>query len=94
MMRRPARSRRRRARPRTRDPLPLDKALAIIELLAEHPAGLTIHEIAARVEAPAVDVIRTIAVLQRRHWLHVAPGNEGVGLGPRMIEMTEGRQET
>lgn len=75
MMRRPVRSRRRRIERRTRDPLPLDKALAIIELVAGHPAGLTVDEIATRLGAPTAGVIRTIAVLQSRQWLRVAPPN-------------------
>jgi DNA-binding IclR family transcriptional regulator len=76
--------RRRRTERRPRDPLPLDKALEIIELLAKHPAGLTVPEIAARLATPAAGVIRTIAILQRRQWLHVAAGSEGISLGPRV----------
>jgi DNA-binding IclR family transcriptional regulator len=83
----PRRVQRRRARPRLRDPLPLDKALEIIELLAKHPGGLNVPEIAARVDAPTGSVIRVIAVLQRRQWLRVAPPDEGISLGPRVTAM-------
>jgi DNA-binding IclR family transcriptional regulator len=80
-------ARRRRTQRRPRGPLPLDKALEIIELLATHPAGLTVPEIAARLVTPASGVIRTIAILQRRGWLHAIPENEGISLGPRLFEM-------
>jgi hypothetical protein len=84
--------RRRRAERRPRDPLPLDEAQEIIELLATRPAGLTVPEIAARMATPASGVIRTIAILQRRRWLHAIPGNEDISLDPRMFEI--GRRST
>lgn len=80
---------RRRVGPRTRDPLPLDKALEIIELLAKQPGGLSVPEIAARVDSSPSSVIRVIAVLQRRRWLQVAAPDEGVSLGPRVTEMKQ-----
>jgi hypothetical protein len=69
--------RRRRAERRPRDPLPLDEAREIIELLATRPAGLTVLEIAARLATPASGVIRTIAILLRRRWLNAIPENDG-----------------
>jgi hypothetical protein len=58
-MRRPGRTRLRRD----------SRALDIIELLAAHPAGLTVIEIASRLDCPAPEVVRTLALMQRRQWL-------------------------
>jgi len=93
MMRRRPQTRRRVER-RVRDPLPLDKTLEIIELLAKHPMGLTAPEIATRLGAPAASVIHTIAILQRRQWLQVAPGNESFSLGPRVMKMEDGKPQS
>jgi hypothetical protein len=46
-----------------------DPAQEILELLARRPDGLTVLEIVGRFRKPAKDVIRAIAVLQRRGWL-------------------------
>jgi DNA-binding IclR family transcriptional regulator len=60
-------------RPRASRPnageLELLNALEIIELLAVHPSGLTIPEIVACLRKPAGEVVRSIALLQRRRWL-------------------------
>jgi DNA-binding IclR family transcriptional regulator len=88
-MRRLARTRRRRIERRSRDPLPLDKALEIIELLAKHPEGLTVPDLAAKLGTPAGSVIRTIAVLQRRQWLSTVSGYGAFWLDPRLIDVDE-----
>jgi hypothetical protein len=59
---------RRRENPRV-EGLPREQARKVLELLASRPSGLTILEIAARLRSPAVDVIRTLALMQRRQLL-------------------------
>lgn len=50
--------------------LSIGTALEVLRLLASSlPAGLTIPEIILRLRRPVPDVIRTIAVMQRRHWV-------------------------
>jgi DNA-binding IclR family transcriptional regulator len=82
--------RRRRIEPRRAEELPLDKALAILELLASQPAGLTVFEIAARLDVPAVKVTRSIAILQRRGWLQHLPGCDRLVLGERVAGISGG----
>ena len=50
-------------------------AQEILELLARRPDGLTILEIVGRFRTPAKDVIRAIAVMQRRRWLRTGAGD-------------------
>ena len=73
-MNRPGR-RPRRWRPRSRvlrpgpGELELLHALEIVELLANHPRGLTIREIVASLQRPAGPIARDIALLQQRRWV-------------------------
>jgi DNA-binding IclR family transcriptional regulator len=88
-MRNPVRVKRRRNERRRGVALPLDRALDILELLASRPAGLTVIEIAARLDCPATEVVSTIAVMQRRHWLRTNGQTEGITLGDRVIELSK-----
>ena len=90
-MRRVAQTRRRRIERRSRDPLSLDKALEIIELLAKHPEGLTVPDLATKLGSPVASVIRTIAVLQRRQWLGTVNGHDAFWLDSRKIGVDEDR---
>jgi DNA-binding IclR family transcriptional regulator len=69
-----ARRRRRilRARPRETAPA-LEKGIAIVELLAELPGGLTISEIAARLRRSMSEVFRIIVVMESHGWLSKDP---------------------
>jgi DNA-binding IclR family transcriptional regulator len=67
--------------------LSLDKSLAILELLAAHPAGLTVFEIAGRMDVPAARVTRSIAILQRRGWLQHLPGCDRLVFGERRRDL-------
>jgi len=53
----------------------LEKGFNIIELLADHPAGLTISEIAAKFGVGMSEVFRVIMVMERRAWLRKGPGD-------------------
>lgn len=90
-MRKPARTRLRRD-PRVRHALPFKRALDILELLVASPAGLTIIEIASRLKFPAEEVVRTIAVMQRRQWLRMDSHRGGVVPGPRLADLNCGAQ--
>jgi DNA-binding IclR family transcriptional regulator len=85
-----ARVRRRRTEPRRRGHAePLGRALDILELLASRPEGLTILELAARLDCPATEVVSTIAIMQRRQWLRTNGQTSGITLGDRMIELSK-----
>lgn len=53
----------------------LEKGFSIIELLADHPGGLTISEIAAKFGVGISEVFRIIMVMERRAWLSKGPGD-------------------
>ena len=54
----------------------LEKAIDVIELLAEHADGLTISEIAVRLSRSISELFRVVVVLDRRGWLHKDPDND------------------
>jgi DNA-binding IclR family transcriptional regulator len=82
---------RRRIEPRRAPDLSLDKSLAILELLATHPAGLTALEIATRLESPTSQVMRSVAILQRRGWLQGLPDCDRLVVGERVAGIAGGR---
>jgi DNA-binding IclR family transcriptional regulator len=84
-------ARRRRTEPRRAPDLPLDQALAILELLAARPAGLTVCDIATRLECPAAQVMGAIAILQRRGWLQRLADGDRLVLGEFVAGLAEGR---
>jgi len=53
----------------------LEKGFNIVELLADHPGGLTISEIAARFGVGMSEVFRVIMVMERRAWLRKGAGD-------------------
>lgn len=54
----------------TDSPVPaLDRALSILELLAAHPEGMRMREIAEKLELPANSVFRITATLEDRGYL-------------------------
>jgi DNA-binding IclR family transcriptional regulator len=87
---RKAAAKRRRAR-RPSEAISLETALEILELLGTRPAGLTVLEVASLLRHPAAEVISTIGIMQRRQWLCVGAHHGGLVLGPRVIELTQGR---
>jgi DNA-binding IclR family transcriptional regulator len=48
----------------------LDRALTILELLATHPEGMRMREIAEKLELPANSVFRITGLLEERGYLH------------------------
>lgn len=86
----PRRKRTSRRRPERRqyETLSLDKSLDILELLAAHPGGLTVPEIVARLQRPASPVIRTIAIMQGRHWLWTDERGDRLKIGRRILELS------
>ena len=73
--------------------MPLERALDVLELLAACPDGLTVIEIASRLDCPAAEVTHTIAVMQRRQWLRMGGHSRGLVLGPRMTRLTQDPKE-
>ncbi len=53
----------------------LEKGFNVIELLAEHPGGLTISEIAAGLGLSMSEIFRIIMVMERRGWLKKVAGD-------------------
>lgn len=53
----------------------LEKGFRVIELLAEHPAGLTISEIAQGLGLSMSEIFRIIMVMERHNWLRRGLGD-------------------
>ena len=81
-------SRKRQARRPQSEPS-LELGLEILKILASGPpAGLTVVEIVLLLRSPAAEVIRTIAIMQRRQWLQTNP-HGGFSIDHRMLELSE-----
>ena len=53
----------------------LEKGFNVIELLADHPRGLSISEIATALGLSMSEIFRIIMVMERREWLHKGGGD-------------------
>lgn len=65
----------------------LEKALDILELLAERPEGLTQNQIGAAVGRSATQIFRTLSVLEQRAYLHRERPGGLYYLSMRLFEM-------
>ncbi|WP_347304156.1 IclR family transcriptional regulator [Croceibacterium sp. TMG7-5b_MA50] len=64
----------------------LEKAFDILELLADAPGGLTISEIAQRLDRSISEVFRIIIVMERRQWLQ-KDDNDRYGVSYRALDV-------
>ncbi|MGA9659098.1 MAG: IclR family transcriptional regulator [Asticcacaulis sp.] len=64
------------AKPHTYSAPALEKGFNVIELLAEHPQGLTISEIANGLGLSMSEIFRIIMVMERRGWLKRKAGDK------------------
>ena len=65
----------------------LEKAMDVIELLADAPGGLTISEIATRLARSISELFRVVIVLDRRGWLYKDPGSDRYRVTYRLLEV-------
>lgn len=54
----------------------LEKGFNVIELLSEHPGGLTVSEIAAGLGLSMSEIFRILMVMERRGWLRRTAGDK------------------
>jgi DNA-binding IclR family transcriptional regulator len=65
----------------------IDRALAIIEVLAAEGPALTLAELAARIELPKSTVLRLLNVLQRHRFVEREPRSGDYRLGLKLVEL-------
>ena len=65
----------------------LDRALSIIELLNSNPLGLSVNELACRLEYPLNSVYRIMTTLERRKYVHKQPGNSVFILSEKFLQL-------
>jgi len=65
----------------------LEKGFDILEVLADAPGGLTISEIAQRLERSISEVFRIIIVMERRQWLHKDPDSDRYAVSYRVLDV-------
>jgi DNA-binding IclR family transcriptional regulator len=65
----------------------LEKGIAILELFAKDPSGLTISEIAQRLKRSISEVFRIIIVMERLGWLHKNPANDRYTVSYRVLDV-------
>ena len=63
----------------------LDRALTIIELLNEKPAGLSVNEISAELKFPVNSVYRIMSTLERRNYVVKQTGETGYVLSEKLL---------
>jgi len=63
----------------------LDRALTIIELLNEKPAGLSVNEISAELKFPVNSVYRIMSTLERRNYVVKRTGESGYVLSEKLL---------
>jgi DNA-binding IclR family transcriptional regulator len=63
----------------------LDRALTIIELLNEKPAGLSVNEISTELKFPVNSVYRIMSTLERRNYVVKRTGESGYVLSDKML---------
>jgi IclR family acetate operon transcriptional repressor len=83
------RSRSRKEAPRVEGSIrAVDRALDVLEAIARDPNGVTVLEIARRVELPLSTVYRVIETLRRRHYVSELASGSRVGIGPALLEVS------
>lgn len=65
----------------------LEKGIEILELFAKDPGGLTISEIAQRLERSISEVFRIIIVMERLAWLRKDPTNDRYTVSYRVLDV-------
>jgi DNA-binding IclR family transcriptional regulator len=65
----------------------LEKGIEILELFAKDPSGLTISEIAQRLERSISEVFRIIIVMERLGWLRKDPANDRYTVSYRVLDV-------
>src|SRR6478736_2314687 len=65
----------------------LEKGIDIVELLAGEQSGLTISEIAFRLERSLSEIFRIAVVMERRQWLQKDPESARYSVTYRMLEL-------
>lgn len=66
----------------------LEKALDILEYLADKDAGVTMKEIAEALDIPPATAYRTIKYLCQRRYVRETPTNDGLyNLGPQLLHL-------
>ena len=63
----------------------LDRALTIIELLNEKPAGLSVNEISTELKFPVNSVYRIMSTLERRNYVVKRTGESGYMLSEKLL---------
>ena len=63
----------------------LDRALTIIELLNDRPAGLSVNEISAELAFPVNSVYRIMSTLERRNYVVKRAGKSGYVLSDKLL---------
>ena len=63
----------------------LDRALTIIELLNEKPAGLSVNEISTELKFPVNSVYRIMSTLERRNYVVKRTGESGYVLSEKLL---------
>ncbi len=64
-----------------------ERTLDILELLARHPRGLTLNELAEGIGAPAGSVYRLAMILQQRGYLHRDPETKHFSLTSALLRL-------
>lgn len=65
----------------------LEKGFEIFELLAQHPDGLTISEIAVRLNRSINELFRLIIVMERCGYLHKNSGNDRYAVSYKVLDI-------
>jgi len=65
----------------------LEKGLDILELLAGEPHGLTLSDIASRLDRSVSEIFRMLAGLQQREYIHTPPGSDSYSLTLKLYEI-------
>ncbi|PIW30448.1 MAG: IclR family transcriptional regulator [Rhodospirillales bacterium CG15_BIG_FIL_POST_REV_8_21_14_020_66_15] len=65
----------------------LGKALAVLEVLLDEPAALSLGDIAARTDLPRQTVHRMVKQLEENALLRREPGGDSYSVGPRMVDL-------
>ena len=65
----------------------LEKGLDILELLADEPGGLSLTEIAQKLDRSVGQIFRMLIVLEQRGYLNIDPASENYKLSFRLFEL-------
>src|SRR5205814_5588295 len=65
----------------------IDRALAILEVLAGEGPALTLAELATRMKLPKSTMLRLLGVLQQHRFVHREPRSGDYQLGLKLVEL-------